>query len=1032
MINTTKDLQILCDDDNVKSAIVEAARLTEKIILNFEGRQSVSIEEAVRENSRKRLKFCFIQYFKDIKNNQELSKTWLNSMFHLVANRTATEYRKNISNYFTEESKQLPKQRAKLDKLRMHLHLFFHCLWCVKAALLPTSYSRLPYEVVSHPTEVDDKGKPKKYNQYLGEEFYPQFLKLARSPLLQKPYDHRINDHIPKSSLKNIDWYAHRVIRAQDVWTIDDLKESHLNEYSNLKGKDDLGFMKTTGWFSAIVDVYEDELGFDSDGLTVIRHSPGALNPSDWLTKKEAQNNPNHLIWMKLFQEYAEEYIDQGYTSAKKYQATLRRVILEPLLAEGISFPTVLEYNREHLKVSRAHLKRRELKSTTIDGYLRKQKDFLAWLETKTKGFKSPFLDKIDLPKVRRPPGTTKTLVQEDSYTVILSYNYAICEFIEYINFHASKELRERLVMMTNNKCLINTEEWGFLPLYRINGALKAIKFIPSTLLSPIRVSQIIKERGALKDNVLYPHYSNLIAIIMETGFRGIHARWLDANTYNSVALTPNPLYPRGYGINKVHVNTDKSHGPWDAKVSDAVLYTLNSQLRFKTTFLRGPDTPIWYNNVKNSPFGKITPLFAIASPNCKVYGSFHVAGENTLLNYFYNLLRAFSFEMLQRDDTKSLSLVSNDCDLNMLEFVNDSSIKIMPTVHSCRSQVVSDRITVLPPHIIKELTGHTDDAHVYYYAQVKDRVIVRHEDATKEKFISEIESAITDTQSESSALKKALRSKSLGEVLLSFGAISLSDCSPTNHIRDGLKRLADLDRSKPFRTELSEQLYFDTTHLCPFGNLCPDDIIQRFGYGKKHCGECPYAIKTVDHLPAISMKLRKYTDSLNEVQKVINEARKRKESSSVMSDELSDKKFFADEIAAWSLVHSLLSKMTNDLSKREQWLVDKPEIISQHLTQLKASNELTLTLLKINDAEKSSVYMTPTLKAKVSKLRKQLLVSTKDYEKLLIEPEGFELLHEFKGIINTLCRISGISLQELGDKLDKLPNGSILALDIK
>lgn len=1032
MINVTNELHFLCDEKEVKSFIVEAAKLTETIILDFEGRKSVSINEAVNENPRKKLKFCFIQYFSDIENNPDLSKKWLNSLYHLVVNRTTPEYRKNISKFFTDNTKLLPQQKAKLDKLRAHLHLFIHNLWCVKAALLPTSYSRLPYEVIKDSSEVTDKGKPKEYKQYIGEDYYPPFLKLARSPLLRKPYDLKVNDHIPQSAIKNINWYAHRVIRAQDVWSLNDLKESHLEEYSNLKGTEDLGFSKSTGWYSAIVDVHEDKLGFSSDKLDFSRHAPDASSPTDWLTEKEAQNNPNHLIWEKLFREYTDECIEQGYHSARKYLPTLRRVLLEPLLAKGISFPTVLDYNRKHLDISKAHLRKRQLKNTTIDEYLRKLNDFLDWLESTTKDFKSPFVKKIDLPKVRRHPGTNKVLVPEGSFTIILSYNYAICEFIDYVNFHADSELRRELVLLTNDKCLINTEAWGFIPLFLVNGALTPIKEIPSQLLSPIRVSEVIKERGALKDNVLYPHCSNLTSVIMETGFRGVHTRWLDADTYDSVSLKQNPLYPRGYGVNKVHVNTDKSHGAWDATVSDIVLQTLHNQLKFKNTFLRGPNKPIWYNHVENTPFGKVNPLFATSASNLKVRGSFSVVTESTLSDYFYSLLKAVSFEMLQGEDTKELAAASNPCQLNMLEFVNDSSIKIKSTIHSCRSQVVSDKITMLPPEIIKESTGHTDDAHVYYYAQVKDRVITNHENASNDQFMSWIEAAIADTQSENSPLRKALRSQNLGDVLLSFGAISFGEYNSTDQVKDGLKKLSELNNSKSPKNQLSDQLYFDTTHICPFSNQCPNDIIQRFGYGKKRCGECPYSIKTVDHLPAIVMKLRKYTDALNESQSLINDAKKRKERPENMKDEIADKKFYSSEIAAWSAAHSLLSKMASDLSKKEQWLVDKPEVISQHLTQLKASNELTLTLLKINDAEKSAAYMTPTLKAKVSKLRKQLLVSTKDYEQLLKEPEGLELLIDFKGIIAAVCTLSGISVQELGDKLNTLPSNSTLALELK
>ncbi|WP_413766536.1 hypothetical protein, partial [Vibrio vulnificus] len=63
----------------------------------------------------------------------------------------------------------------------------------------------------------------------------------------------------------------------------------------------------------------------------------------------------------------------------------------------------------------------------------------------------------------------------------------------------------------------------------------------------------------------------------------------------------------------------------------------------------------------------------------------------------------------------ENLDLIGN---LGRLELMKgDKAIPITP--HSMRSQVVSDKITILPPSIIKRTTGHATDSHVIYYAQV-------------------------------------------------------------------------------------------------------------------------------------------------------------------------------------------------------------------------------------------------------------------------------------------------------------------------
>jgi hypothetical protein len=1033
MLNTSKDIVFVCKDEDVVHLIIKAAKLTKENILDREGRTSILHSEAIKETVRGSPKFTFFKYFTDIENNKELSKEWANSLFHLVANRSFPKYEEDIHRYFTSLAQRLPRQRGKIEKLRQELHLFIHNLWCVRAVILPTVYSRLPFEIVASENEINpETNKPKKIRKPIAVSCYPEILKIVHSPFITPPFNKEFVDHISESAINNLYWYAHRIIRAMDAWDLTDLNEDHIKAYRDAT-KETIGFAKSTVWLVALVDIYEKRLGFSSELINQEFESTSLSlkdNPAKWLNTEQAKLNPHHMEWEGYFKEYSDGFIESGYSSGHKLQATLRRAILEPLLRQNSPFPPVHEYSREHLGIMKTRLKER-VASSTLDNYLRNAKSFLLWLEIAITGFKSPFFDKIDLPLARRRKNTAKVLAPEGSHLVMLTYNYAICEWIEYINFHADKNIKNAIIMKTNKKHIIDTEASGFTPIYRIGGEYRPIHGIPSALLSPIRVSENIKRNGALKANAIYPHTAHITALIMETGIRLIHCRWLDANTYGKPAYRP-IINPKSYGVNKIHINTDKSHGPWDATVSDSVVSILDSQLKFRNTFLRGKDAPTWYDQKNNSYFGKIRPLFATTAPNHKQEDSFRVIGDKICREYFKTLIRTFSFEMLQREETLELALVQNTDGLDLLEFANDNSVKISVTPHSMRSQVVSDKITILPPDAIKEITGHTDDAHVIYYAQLKNSLLDTNEKAQADKFMTEIDSAITNTQTKESPLQQALRGDNLGAVLVEFGAVSFGNMDEKNQLKDGVAKLKKLNEESPFKDGLNSPLYFDSTHICPFGNQCPPDIVSIFNSSRKHCGECPYSIKTVDHIPVIAMKLRQYTDYLDEAQSLLTEAKNRKEPMSNMGHELQSKKYYANEIAAWTTTHSLLCRMANNLSKKDQWLVEKPEIISKQLSQVKATDELTLALVKINDAETSATYMTPQLKAQVSKLRKKLLISTKEYEKLMVEPEGYTLLNEFKGLISTVCQLSGISIHELAYELEKLPTGSTLALGLK
>ena len=75
---------------------------------------------------------------------------------------------------------------------------------------------------------------------------------------------------------------------------------------------------------------------------------------------------------------------------------------------------------------------------------------------------------------------------------------------------------------------------------------------------------------------------------------------------------------------------------------------------------------------------------------------------------------------------------------------------------------------------------------------------------------------------------------------------------------------------------------------------------------------------------------------------------------------------------------------------------------------------------------------MTPQLNASITKLRNMILAKAGDIDKLVNQPDNYELLDEFRGIIRSICDATGVSVEELSKRISsKLPLGNKAFLEL-
>jgi hypothetical protein len=74
-----------------------------------------------------------------------------------------------------------------------------------------------------------------------------------------------------------------------------------------------------------------------------------------------------------------------------------------------------------------------------------------------------------------------------------------------------------------------------------------------------------------------------------------------------------------------------------------------------------------------------------------------------------------------------------------------------------------------------------------------------------------------------------------------------------TNEVGSGLYDLNSKD-----------ELALNWTHICPFGNDCPNEVVRTIG--RMNCHLCPKAISSSHHGPAIALKIKKLLDDVSDL----------------------------------------------------------------------------------------------------------------------------------------------------------------------
>ena len=1045
MFNDSNGIIYLTKDQDLYKDIIMSISIARSVIEDYIGKKPINSSEVTSsgQNPLNRATiFKFLDNYKSVKNKSIFNEDWVEAVFETSKKG---EKDKAIYRMCTYDGREHALCNVVRGHMRKDAYLLLHILWCRGSILLPFGFN-FPFG-----KDPNKNYKNSGNNYEYAASTYPELLAISRQPFI----DHidfdlpKIDKLIPATTINNFGWYFRSFIRSSTWWKIEDISTEDIIDILLSKKASSPAyksiFSSLRGWLCHFKELFPNRCKFELDKtLSEAKRVYGDHYIPDDIKEKMS-------IWIKYMDMWENKLLRKGEVSARK-----KRVVVNKLITYFISFlypktgakdiPAPKDFTRKYIDGPDDHIDNSEtcfgfldylktgVKINTYRNYLYVFDSFFSYLELyqDENGYKNYFNLELDAPVVQASRRTNKKIFPIDQYPHMISYLYGLSDWVwfmisqtnedvgqDYLNKYASEGERKYW----------NTEDSGFIPLFWVDGKAIPIKAIPYSI-APMSYRFLKNKNRNLRYKIIDPHFIHITTLLYETGIRLKHANWLDIRSYDK-DVNRDHFNPYSFDISNIYVNTDKSHGPWSGYTSQAIIGILDRQKFYQNMIVgEGAETLLNYSNLEHSEYEKIQCLFfkgcALNSPKIP---DLSPISEDTLRLGFKKVLYSFNTILLRETSFEPFSDISflddmkdEDYDIFFSYAYNKKTIKIFNTditPHSARSQVVSAHILLLPPWILKFITGHTNEAIVAYYAQIDIKHIKMLQNTSSELFFSDDQvytNSPVKIQAESinSKLRQAFK-KNKQSALSDFGATSFINTQKSEASHSGL---IEIKRAP------SDRIAFNSTHICPFNNQCPPEVIRDLNPSdtQKPCGNCYYSVKTIDHLPRILSTIRELTDESEELSNHIKHLKENNVSKDNISIYANRRKFLTSEIVGWSITVQLLENMASKLKSRNKWLIQKPELLSDHILKVNApENELSHLILRVAEASNYAELFTPLLKNKVKIAQTKLLAFTPEFQSSINAiPDEYTLLDQFRGQIKTICDVMNISISDIVTYLEK------------
>lgn len=647
------------------------------------------------------------------------------------------------------------------------------------------------------------------------------------------------------------------------------------------------------------------------------------------------------------------------------------------------------------------------------------------------KGFRQP-LNKHDFPALTKSTGTNKRPIPRRIFKLFLSYLESLAALSAVIleRVVAGELSSDDLVGFDANRttidCFERQDTLGFIPVVFHQGKAYPLHQIPSVFYAEVKA---LKSGRTVK--VPHPHALHQILVSLYTGLRHNHIQWLDSETFDQHVSIEHGT--RDFA--ELHVNTDKNKpNAWAPYVNFRVIEVLRRQLAWRQLIdEQGFDKKVYYNNNPDSKWGSFYPLFSFFSDGRPHTDALYSSCWSRLLGGLQGLLNTVGEQGVRLIRLLPPGVAYDDPHMEekRREYGSSQSricvvsIKSNITPHSARVSVVSHAISILPADLIgRYWTGQTE-ATVYHYVvpdedetyaeQQRQNLALRQMgyDQGYEAMLRASpgrKSPYIKADDVNSNLSKSLKTN-FEETIAAYGCISLGF---------GEESKTGLDILRETR---AAGAVANKTEICPYGNQCPPDVVVQLK-GWRRCGPCQFAVRSVDHLPAITAKIRQVLEGLLEIEARIVDAAERDDFTDDELDALEQNRdVIAEDLAAWQMAAEVLEVMRQRIAAGESttsWHVQKPEIIEKNLRRALFPTDTTeYVLARLQESEAFPMLESPQIRARFITLRRQLLANTGNIRAALkLEPSanpGAECL----GLLRSIVAANHLTLEDLKAMLD-------------
>jgi len=689
----------------------------------------------------------------------------------------------------------------------------------------------------------------------------------------------------------------------------------------------------------------------------------------------------------------------------------------------------------------------RKWEPTTHYGLLKQVEQLFKFIERQcdslpgSRDFRQP-IQKFDYPAVTKSSGTNKRPIPRRIFKLLLSYLETLATFSAVILERVvSGEIGdEALVGLhatgTTLDCFERQNAIGFIPVLFHKGRAYPLRRVPNVFYVEERK---LKGRGDAK--VPHPHALHQIIVSLYTGLRHNHIQWLDCETFDRYVGDEHSS--REFA--ELHVNTDKRKlKPWKPFVNFKVIEILRRQRAWRELI----DEPefnrkVFYNNNPETKWGCFYPLFAHASDGRPHSDEFYSSCWARLLGGLQSLLGTVGEHGIRliRFLPSGVAYDDPNMDEKLREYggsqtrVCNLRIKSVSTPHSARVSLVSHAICVLPADLIGRcFTGQTEATVYHYVVPDEDETYAeqqrQHLSLRDKGYEQGYEAMLRASPGRrgpyikaddvNSNLSKSFKAN-FEETISAYGCISLTFGEES---KTGLDVLRDTRAVGAVENK---------TEICPYGNQCPREVVAQLK-GWKRCGPCPFAVRSIDHLPAITATIRQVLEGLSEIELRIAAAELNNDFTADELDSLEQTRdVLAEDLAAWQMAAEVLEMMRQRIAvgvSTKSWHVQKPEIIEKHLSRALFPTDTTeYVLARLAESEAFPMLESPQIRARFDLLRRQLLANTGNIRAALkLEPSAnpaAECLGMLRSIVAahhlTLCDLK--RMLESDADLDSFPS---------